>query len=162
MKKYLLMLLLTGLCQIKMVAQQDTLQIRPEVLKAIREGTFLNLNQPSEKLQRDNLSLPITKDFTEYIQPDEQSTPIDPKHLPPGVFMLQQIKQNESQLKVQADIFHSDKQPLKQPGNPNASIGFSFSFDEMLQLIFWQSARDKRRNKKRSNTWKYYNDYPTY
>lgn len=172
-------------------AQHDTLRIRPEVLKAIREGTFLNLDQPRKKLQEADPSLPITKDFSEYIQPDELPSVTNQAQIPPSVFLLKQIRRKESRLKIQEQAFHIDKRQLKpkgiliphtnlrvetgaanlfspevkdgqRHGTIHATVSGTFSLDELLQLIFWQSARDKKRNKKRENTWKYYNDYPTY
>lgn len=45
-------------------------------------------------------------------------------------------------------------------GTFNLTIRIEFSAEELLEKIFWKSARHKARNRKRENTWKYYNDYP--
>lgn len=45
-------------------------------------------------------------------------------------------------------------------GGVLATIRVYFDAEDLLETIFWKSARDKKRNRKRENTWKYYNDYP--
>lgn len=136
---------------------QDTLRIHPEVMKAIQEGTFLNLTPHRQAPVGVHSPLSITKDFSEYIQLEDTFRYIHPRSLPPSVFMLQQIAQKESQLKVNYEAFRVA--PSVRVG---AETGLSFSMEDILQLIFWKSARDKRHNRKHANAWRYYNRYPGY
>lgn len=71
------------------------LQLKPEVIEAIRAGEFINFNHQNRNHHEDGLispmQLPLQKDFTEYIQkPDTELSPlkIDYTILPPSVFML--------------------------------------------------------------------------
>lgn len=64
-------------------------------------------------------------------------------------------------MKVNAgSLFLDEVRDGQRRGSINLTIGIEFSAEELLEMIFWKSARNKIRNRKRENTWKYYNDYP--
>ena len=136
---------------------QDTLRIHPEVLKSIQEGTFLNLTPHRQAPVGVHTPLSITKDFSEYIQLEDTFRRINPHSLPPSVFMLHQIAKKESELKVNYEAFR-----VASSVKIDAATSLGFSMEDVLQQIFWKSARDKRHNRKHANAWKYYNSYPGY
>ena len=73
-------------------------------------------------------------------------------------FCLNFIKQNR-ELPVKPSISDVVKDGQRR-GGVLATIRVYFDAEDLLETIFWKSARDKKRNRKRENTWKYYNDYP--
>ncbi len=133
---------------------QDTLRIHPEVMKAIQEGTFLNFTPHRQAPVGVHSPLSITKDFSEYIQLEDTFQRINPQSLPPSVFMLQQIARKESELKVNYEAFR-----VAPSAEIGPATGCCFSMDDVLQFVFWKSARAKRHNRKHANAWKYYNSY---
>lgn len=58
------------------------------------------------------------------------------------------------------NLFLNEVRDGQRRGSINLTIRIEFSAEELLEMIFWKSARNKIRNRKRENTWKYYNDYP--
>ena len=51
---------------------KDTFRINPEFQRAIKNGTFIN-TEPVGKMRMSHSSLPITKDFSEYIKLDRKA-----------------------------------------------------------------------------------------
>lgn len=163
----------------------DTVRLNAATLKAIKEGVFMN----TEKLPlRQSVSeLPILDDFSEYIKADMHRKPLVIDSLPPSVFWLCPMdtagyhirevvyKPMESLLvkdrltffnkslymKVGAGNLYMDEvRDGQRRGTVNVSLGVNFSLEDGLRHIFWKSERNKKRNKKREATWKYYNSYP--
>lgn len=58
------------------------------------------------------------------------------------------------------NLFLDEVRDGQRRGSLNATLCIRFSAEELLELAFWKSARNKARNRRRENTWKYYNDYP--
>ena len=93
----------------------------------------------------------IQKDFTEYVRPNRK---VDPKDLPPAVFMLYGMNKPLPKVKMLGSFQVS-------PGiRAEARKPSGISFDDMLQQVFMPSARHKRKNAQRWRTQKYYNNYP--
>lgn len=58
------------------------------------------------------------------------------------------------------NMFLDEVRDGQRRGSLNATLCIRFSAEELLELALWKSARNKVRNRRRENTWKYYNDYP--
>ena len=79
---------------------------------------------------------------------------VDPKDLPPAVFMLYGMNKPLPKVKMLGSFQVS-------PGiRAEARKPSGISFDDMLQQVFMPSARYKRKNAQRWRTQKYYNNYP--
>lgn len=64
-------------------------------------------------------------------------------------------------VKVSAgNLFLDEVRDGQRRGSINVTVLIIFSAEDVLEKIFWKSARYKARNRKRENTWKYYNDMP--
>ena len=169
----------------EMLAGKDTIRLNPEYLKAIENGTLINLGQP---LEIESSRLPILKDFSEYIKVDTVRRLLQIDSLPPAVFWLYQttdtIYQNicenyhkpikslviSNQVRLGKTPFYgrAGTQILFLPevkdgqrrGSAGVTIALHFSMEDMLRSVFWKSERDKKRNRKRDFTRKHYNSYP--
>ena len=104
---------------------KEKLELNPEALKAIRSGTLINTEEP-----------------------------VDPKDLPPAVFMLYGMNKPLPKVKMLGSFQVSSgiRAEARKPSG--------ISFDDMLQQVFMPSARHKRKNAQRWRTQKYYNNYP--
>ena len=72
------------------LAGKDSIKLNPEFQKAIQSGSFLN-PEPGKPMGKPQLAapsnIPITKDFSEYIQQDDTThRKVALKDLPPSVF----------------------------------------------------------------------------
>ena len=151
---------------------KEEIRLNPEFQKAIESGTFLRPDQPGTHM----LSSPSR--LTNY----DSITPV--------LFMLLNFKSPSRSLAIQKQAhtirlpknqdwkeFKVGKVPMaanvkltniysdvvkdgQRRGGVLATIRVYFDAEDLLETIFWKSARDKKRNRKRENTWKYYNDYP--
>ena len=171
----------------------DTVRINPEFQKAIREGTFIHLeDEPGQQILEAPAELPVLKDFSEYLRADTDSVhkDLDYKSMPPSVYRLytmeldtipkinkeaytppptRLIDKKEIQigkLPVTAaaggrNLYSSDvvKDGQKR-GTVGGSVKLYFSLDDILKWIFSKEERNKRRNRKRDDTWRYYNAMP--
>ena len=139
------------------VVQGDTIRIRQEVLDAIQEGRFLQLDLPPEPnsstlpLRSSASQLPISIDFSEYIFLDDSiHRKVALRDLPPSVFWRHWPK---------------FKYPLIDLGvsghgiKPLSTAIVSFSFDA-AELTSRKSYVHKR-NQKRNATLQNYNKLPT-
>ncbi len=169
----------------EMLAGKDTIRLNPEYLKAIENGTLINLGQP---LEIESSRLPILKDFSEYIKVDTVRRLLQIDSLPPAVFWLYQTTDT-----IYQDICENYHKPIKslvinnqirlgktpfygragtqilflpevkdgqRRGSAGVTITLHFSMEDMLRSVFWKSERDKKRNRKRDFTRKHYNSYP--
>ena len=139
------------------VVQGDTIRIRQEVLDAIQEGRFLQLDLPPEPnsstlpLRSSASQLPISIDFSEYIFLDDSiHRKVALRDLPPSVFWRHWPK---------------FKYPLIDLGvsghgiKPLSTAIVSYSFDA-AELTSRKSYVHKR-NQKRNATLQNYNKLPT-
>lgn len=167
---------------------KEEIHLNPEIRRAIENGTFLSTDKPSDKMKSSPLQLPITSDFSEYIQADTFRVRANYDSITPAVYFLQNLKRPPSlgvrkqaytssnplirrgelrlgklpvYSKVSAgNLFLDEVKDGQHRGSLNVTLRVEFSLEDILEHIFWKSARDKKRNRKRENTWKYYNDYP--
>lgn len=191
LKQYLLVMMLTGSLPVHIYGQnwrekdsvwlsgilsgKDTVRINPEFQKAIREGTFLRLeDEPGQQILDAPAELPLLKDFSEYLQADTDSVykerdykSISPRVYtvtPPALIDKKEIEVGKLPVTVAAggrNLYSSDvvKDGQKR-GTVGGSIKFYFSLNDMLEWVFSKKERNKRRNRKRDNTWRYYNSMP--
>lgn len=140
-----------------LLSGKDTIRLNPEFQKAIRNGTLINNDKPGQQMKMAAPSSTITfgKDFSEYVHKEDTSVKrqVAIKDLPPAVFW-KYGPQYVKELKV---ITQTREQLLRE-GLPHTQ---SHDFDAMLQTIFKPSYSEKKRNAKRSGTWKNYNNLPT-
>ena len=70
---------------------KEKIQLNPEVLKAIEAGTLISTDIPSGKHSASPSQISITKDFSEYVQPDDsckEKENIYYQIIPPKLFKL--------------------------------------------------------------------------
>jgi hypothetical protein len=132
------------------------LQLKPEVLKAIEEGSFIRTDPPS--MREDTQSMPlqhlISKDFSEYIKPTENTKPTDSLFILPAVFMRLGLNEPLPQDPINKAAY-TPKGKVTAP----VPLGVSFSASDILNSIFLPSERAKARNRKKANAWKSYNSF---
>lgn len=168
----------------EVLAGKDTIRLNPEYLKAIENGTLINLGQP---LELEFSRLPILKDFSEYIKADTLRQFLQIDSLSPAVFWLYQADSEHRNIRgnyhkpinslVISNQIRFGKTPFygrtgtqnlflpevkdgQRRGSAGVTITLHFSMEDMLRSVFWKSERDKKRNRKRDFTWKHYNSYP--
>lgn len=167
---------------------KEEIRLNPEFQRAIENGTFISTDKPLDKMKSSPLELPITSDFSEYIRADTFRLKAQCDSITPAVYLLQHLKRPPSlgvpkqaytspnplirraELKFgklpvygkvsAGNLFLNEVKDGQSSGSINVTIRVEFSMEDILEHIFWKSARDKKRNRKRENTWKYYNDYP--
>lgn len=192
MNRYYLLFLILAIPCLKLSAQKqhavDSVQINPEFLKAIQEGTLINTGPAGQPMLHMPSDLPILKDFSEYLKPDRTDRVLNQEFLPPAVFSLygpdtvagvvvnklvytfkrsliidDRIAIKGTSVSVSAgtqNLFLDGVKDGQRRGSVGASVRVQFSAESALRYIFWKSERDKRRNKKRDFTRKHYNSYP--
>lgn len=153
------------------LAGKDTIRLNPEFQRAIRNGSFLNLGEPLGKMQLAPSSLPITKDFAEYMMPADSLGIADStwrnddgnslqklawKDLPPAVLMRYGLDGR----------FASNDRYVVGFGFPTSAAGKSatgidLSFNHVLSMAFSPTYRRIAYNRKHATAWKTYNDLPT-
>lgn len=135
------------------LAGKDTIRINPEFQKAIKNGTFLNSGQPVGKIQMAPSSIPITRDFSEYIQPKEDTVhrKVALKDLPPSVFWWYNPPTKPMLPVLESIIDEIRRKPVTAP---------SGTFFDMATLTSRKSYVH-RRNAKRDATWRNYDNLPT-
>lgn len=172
----------------ELLSGKEKIRLNPEFQQAIENGTFLSTDQPSAPMVSSPLQLPITSDFSEYIQCDTFRLKANCDSLTPAAYLLQNFKHPPSlSVRKQAyttsnplirrgeirfgklpvygkittgNLFLEEVKDGQHRGGFLATIRIDFSMEDILETIFWKSARAKKRNRKRENTWKFYNDYP--
>ena len=134
------------------LAGKDSVRLNPEFQKAIKNGTFLNSGQPAGKMQIAPSSIPITKDFSEYIQSEEKShRKVALKDLPPNVFWWHTPPPMPILPVLKSIIDEIGQKPVTAP---------SGTFFDMATLTS-RKAYVHNRNAKRDATRRNYNDLPT-
>ncbi len=169
---------------------KETIRLNPEFQKAIENGTFLPVEPTGTPMRSSSGELPITMDFSEYIRPDtllsitrDSLSPVAYEFLrlkPPSRYAVPErayeveIPKNREWKEFRignvrlaaslrlGNIYSEEVKDGQRRGGVVFTVKAYFSVEELLEAIFWKSARDKKRNRERENTWKYYNDYPSY
>lgn len=133
---------------------KEKLHLNPETMKAIQSGSLINPEKPANNMILSTPS-PIIKDFSAIIQPVDTGKKMpDYRSMPPSVFMKYGPGYIDEPLS-----FKIMRGLIKQEYPRSLSSGISFG--DILDQAFLPSARAKRRNAKRSGTWKNYNNLPT-
>ena len=140
---------------------KETLRLNDETMRAIREGQLLQPNSsPSGKMKNSNLPLPITRDFSEYIRPEKDTSHyrIALQDLPPSVFWL--YGPNFDPLEtMRYSCFDRDKQ-AGQIVMPEIN-GLSFNLAALLSYLFSPTYRQKVKNRKTATAYRSYNNIPS-
>ena len=133
---------------------KEKLQLNAETMKAIESGSLINIGSPASEMQLAPASkLPITKDFSEYLNPgDTTHRKVALMDLPPGVFKLY----NPPAQKV-LPVFQSIMDELKRNPPVGASALAFFDLGKMTS----RKEYVHKRNAKRDATWREYNNLPT-
>ena len=123
-------------------------------MRAIQDGTFIN---PEGMVGEQQLSpayqIPISKDFSEYLEECENSNrKVALKDLPPSVFWLYTPKQT-NRLKINNSLL---EQFQKRISTARSSL---VSFD--MATLTSRRAYIHMRNSRRNGTWQNYNRLPT-
>lgn len=154
---------------------KDSIRLNPETMRAIKEGTFLNGENPFAQPLEAPPILPITRDFRDIATQDTLKSEIDTL-LPPAVALLKHLKEKDSlriggafqfRLKThEKKDFRIGDSPFAvsagaqslldehvKDGQRRGTVGGSakmyFSLDDVLKFIFRKSERRKKKNKKR-------------
>ncbi|MCC8153074.1 MAG: hypothetical protein LIP01_01975, partial [Tannerellaceae bacterium] len=162
-------------------------QLRPEVIEAIRNGTLLNIGAPVSEPRLSSSGLPVSKDFDIIGARDNMFDGLHILHLPSYGGMLYQYEpdslliihsallQDEENILVReyfriphtsieitapgADLLLPDPEVIRGEwyGNLRARTFITVDAEEGLEEIFDPVERNKVRNRKNANAWKYYN-----
>lgn len=132
---------------------KEKLQLNPEALKAIQSGSLLNTEPASDMKMAPVNTLPILKDFSEYINPgDTTRKKIALMDLPVAVFKLYGPPASKK-----LPVYQSILDELKR-NPPSGPVALAF-FD--LGKMTSRKEYVHKRNAKRDATWKEYNNLPT-
>lgn len=146
----------------RILSGRELLKLNPETMDAIRTGTLINFDRPAGEMQPAPAgTLPILKDFTEYILPDTAfRRKVALKDLPPGVILLYGPPPL-LQTTVYQNLLDAWRRSPFYYYTPHGSggVGMVFFFDmgELTSRKAWVH----KRNAKRDGTWKNYNNLPT-
>lgn len=138
---------------------KDTLRLNPEFQRAIQRGTFINTD-PVGKMRESKSRMPIIKDFSEYIRPDEKAlfdsrSPIRIPQMPPQAAMHQPEAKQKDELRLNPRAFTMPNAVKQAPVE-----GISTDFNHFLSSLFSKKYRRQMKNRKRAAGWKY-NDLPS-
>ncbi|UKI47190.1 MAG: hypothetical protein L6V92_10810 [Phocaeicola vulgatus] len=136
---------------------KDTFRINPEFQRAIKNGTFIN-TEPVGKMRMSHSSLPITKDFSEYIKLDrkalsnaEHSTiknAPDFKALTPQAAMHVQSERGTSEeLRINPKAYAIPLSIIRE-AKSRSSLA-TFDANHLLSYMLSSSYRQKLKNSKR-------------
>ncbi|SEF67852.1 DUF4858 domain-containing protein [Parabacteroides chinchillae] len=144
---------------------KETLQLDPEVQKAIENGTFLNFDKPADQMRMSTTPLTIIKDFSEYLEIDDtiKHKRIALKDLPPAVFMRYGLDKPlpKQGMMVNSRIIELDPDIVPLGKEKNTGVGRGMDFNALLSNLFSKNYRQLEHNKKHATSWKSYNNIPT-
>lgn len=146
------------------VSGRDTLRLNPETMKAIREGSFLNLDGPQSPMMSSPSEFPIVKDFSEFIKPleEEENHRIVPlNQLPFSVFKWtgHDLARPVQRYKVNPDFFRLPGLLAEDLRWAPRSSGVGFI--NTLSILFSPEYRQHRHNRVHAIAYKTYNNLPT-
>ena len=138
------------------LAGKDSIKLNPEFQKAIQSGSFLN-PEPGKPMGKPQLAapsnIPITKDFSEYIQQDDTThRKVALKDLPPSVFW----RHNPPYKKI-LPVYQSILDELKRTPSSGRTSLATFDLGRMTS----RKTYVHKRNAKRNGTWQNYGNLPT-
>ncbi len=174
----------------EVLSGKEQIRLNPETMKAIESGSLINNSDaPKPELLSAPPILPISKDFDLQLLDSTGQKEMDPSKVPPAVYLLYKTElghdstllKNSGAFKM-PDLRNKDwiqlgnspvSVALKADNvyNKNVKDGYtrggvigttriSFSLNDILMGIFSKEERAKRRNRKKANAWKVYDDYP--
>ena len=125
---------------------KDSLRLDPELMERIRSGELLDEPEPMGAPRSASPEIPIEKDFSEYIQGnDNPSRKVPLRELPPSVFWWHTLPLN-----ALLPIEESVRQELR--ARPGASPGnVTFDMARMTSREEYIHRRNARRNETREN-----------
>ena len=133
------------------LAGKDSIKLNPEFQKAIQSGSFLN-PEPGKPMGKPQLAapsnIPITRDFSEYIQQDDTThRKVALKDLPPSVFW----RHNPPYKKI-LPVYQSILDELKRTPSSGRTSLATFDLGRMTS----RKTYVHKRNAKRNGTWQNY------
>lgn len=137
------------------LAGKDTIKLNPEFQEAIRNGTLINTEAipTGEQKMASPSSIPITKDFSNYVQKDNTNRRKVPlKDLPPGVFW-----RHNPPTRNLPYIHESIREELRRNPPSNPKVLASIDVASMTS----KKESTKKRNAKNAKSWKIYRNLPT-
>lgn len=83
------------------------------------------------------------------------------RRLSPSVFLLYTMKASLQEVtELKSCKLYEVYYPVPTADNGGVEVTMVFSAEDLLEYIFWKSARAKRHNAKHATAWKYYNTIP--
>ena len=127
------------------LAGKDSIKLNPEFQKAIQSGSFLN-PEPGKPMGKPQLAapsnIPITKDFSEYIQQDDTThRKVALKDLPPSVFW----RHNPPYKKI-LPVYQSILDELKRTPSSGRTSLATFDLGRMTSRKTYVHKRNAKRN----------------
>lgn len=131
---------------------KEKLQLNEETMKAIRSGTLINTDKPVGAMRMAPAApIPFYKDFSSYVhRADTGMKVVDYRSMPPALFM-----KYGPQYVEELRVFKIMRQQIRQEFPKSLSSGISFG--DLTSRKHYV----RKRNAKRSGTWKNYNNLPT-
>lgn len=171
------------------LTESDTIRLNPETMRAIREGSLIRPEDARPELRHAPPILPITKEFVDVGVPDPLRKEIDPDSLPVEAYKRRELYESDSLPTIDKGAFTFNesfapkdwkrigKSPVsvkaggqnlfipevkdgQSRGSVGASVRATFSLNDILLYIFRPEERQKRKNRKRAENLKYYNELP--
>lgn len=133
---------------------KEKLQLNEETMKAIQAGTLINTDKPVGTMRMAPAApIPFYKDFSSYVhRADTGMKVVDYRSMPPALFM-----KYGPQYVEELRVFKIMRQQIRQEFPKSFSGSLSFSVADLTS----RKHRVRKRNAKRSGTWKNYNNLPT-
>lgn len=156
----------------KILSGEEKLQLNDETKKAIESGTLLSPDPYiKEQMKMGQAELPIMKSFEGITAPESRRNK-NLQELPPPVYKLYGMDQKDSLPEIKRNAtFYGEKisefktleklTPRKATVDDKSTLRYGstgFSAEDILRTMFWPSHRAKRRNNKKANSWKSYNN----
>lgn len=132
---------------------KEKLQLNSETMKAIQSGTLINADKPVGTMRMAPAApVPFYKDFSSYVhRADTGMKVVDYRSMPPALFM-----KYGPQYVEELRVFKIMRQQIRQEF-PTSGGALRFSVADLTS----RKHHVHKRNSKRSDTWKNYNNLPT-
>lgn len=151
------------------ISGKEKIKLNLETTKAIEEGRFIQLDEPAGRMRLASPKLPITKDFSEYLKPDEDTLThrhVALRDLPPAVFMrygLDKPLPRQGMLVMATRAYEPDEKLkiLLRKGGGSATALVTMDANHLLSMAFSRHYRQLEHNKTHATAWRNYNNLPT-
>lgn len=126
------------------LAGKDTIKLNPEYQRAIQSGTFLNPESPvGEQRMAPASSLPITKDFSEYVHTEDTThRKVALKDLPPQVFWWY-----DPPVRQLPSVYRSIRDGIRRYRGAGSNALATFSIGDLTSRKRYIHQRNAKRNK---------------